>query len=459
MTDSAPGSHLPTCARRSLALLLSAALVAVAAPALAGAPSRPGASPVGQEEVWVTLGHEVFELARRALPVRADGATPPRVAESREVLLTRLPAVWLDALADAIHRERGHCGGFVVHPSLEAGLAEIDRLGRGAVAAGSPETPGFAVGQPSWVAPIAGAVSEAEILGTMTALSTDFANRYHAHATGSAAATWIRDLWLGYATAADRPEVVVELVAHSGTTQPSVVLTLPGTTLPDEVVVLGGHEDSIASGCSTNEDCAAPGADDDGSGIASISEAIRVLLASGFQPQRTIRVMAYAAEEVGLVGSGQLAQSHLDADTDVVAVLQLDMTGYYGSVEDMAFISDYTDNDLTAFLVDLLETYQPGLLWTTTACGYACSDHASWHTRGFPAAFAFEARFGEYNPNIHTANDTVANLGSSAAHAAKFARLATAYLVETTLLAPGTLFADGFERGTTSAWTGTVQEP
>lgn len=440
-----------------LALVLAGALAAVAAPAPAHSRQRAGADPLAPGEVWVTLGRDAFEVARRHLPARADGAPPPRLAESGDVLLTRLPEAWLDRLAEGVHRELGHCGGFVVHPSLEAGLEEIDRLTRGVDGAESPEAPSFAIGQASWVATIAGAVTEAEILDTMTALSTQFVNRYHAHAPGSAAAAWIRDRWSAYA--AGRPEVAVDLVAHAGTPQPSVVLTLPGTTFPDQVVVLGGHQDSTVSGCSGNPACVAPGADDDGSGIATISEAIRVLLASGFQPQRTIQIMAYAAEEIGLVGSTALAQSYLVAGTNVVAVLQQDMTGYYGSPEDVAFVSDYTDAGLTAFLADLLETYQPGLLWTSTACGYGCSDHAPWHTRGYPAAFAFESRFGQHNPSIHTADDTVATLGSSAAHAAKFARLAAAYLAETTLLAPGTLLADGFERGTTSAWSAQVQEP
>ncbi|MCB1008294.1 MAG: M20/M25/M40 family metallo-hydrolase [Acidobacteria bacterium] len=438
------------------------ALLAVLVFVASVAPGHAGAGPASPDEVWVTLERDAFDLSRRALPVRADGASPPRLAESGDVLLTRLPEAWLEPLAEAIHRELGHRGGFVVHPTLEAGREEIERLERARLfpeAWETPRTPAFAVGQPSWVAATAGAVGEAEILDTMTALSTEFVNRYHAHATGSSAAAWIRDLWSGYATAAGRPEVVVELVAHATTPQPSVVLTLPGTTFPDQIVILGGHEDSTVSGCSVNPSCVAPGADDNASGIATISEAIRVLLASGLQPQRTIQVMAYAAEEVGLRGSAAIAQAYLDAGTNVVAVLQQDMTGYYGSAEDVVFISDYTNADLTAFLADLVETYQPGLLWTTTECNYGCSDHASWHTRGYPASFAFESRFGEHDPYIHSADDTVANLGSSAAHAAKFARLSAAYLAETTLLHPDTLLADGFERGTLSAWTALVQEP
>src|SRR5690606_7435874 len=98
--------------------------------------------------------------------------------------------------------------------------------------------------------------------------------------------------------------VTVEFFQHPGITpQPSVILTIPGSTLPDEIVILGGHQDSTRSGCSSNANCVAPGADDDASGIAVLTEVIRVALANDFAPQRTVQFMAYAAEEVGLVGS------------------------------------------------------------------------------------------------------------------------------------------------------------
>ncbi|MCP3912438.1 MAG: M20/M25/M40 family metallo-hydrolase, partial [Actinomycetia bacterium] len=209
------------------------------------------------------------------------------------------------------------------------------------------------------------------ILATIDHLSTAFNNRYHAHPSGVAAAQWIHDLWQGYAE--DRPEVTVELVAHPGINQRSVVLAIPGATFPGEVVILGAHLDSTASG-SSDPDFLAPGADDDASGIAVLSEVVRVVLAGGYVPQRTIHVMGYAAEEIGLVGSQDIVAAYQAAGTDVVAVLQLDMTGYFGSAEDMAFLSDFTDSTLSAFLGELVDAYQPELLWTTTACGYGCSD-------------------------------------------------------------------------------------
>jgi leucyl aminopeptidase len=402
--------------------------------------------------VWITLGSDAFAVVQEAAGGPAGAAALLPVAEAGGVVVARLRRDGLSGVGEAIHRELRRCGGYVVHESLEAARQELVRAT--STQAGQRQEGGvaFVIDQPGWVEELAGDVDAAQILATMTSLSTTFVNRYHAHPSGTAAANWIRDLWAGYATG--RPEVTVELVAHPSPTtpQPSVRLILPGSTLASEILILGGHLDSIAPGTS-NPNFSGPGADDDASGIATLSEVIRVLLASGFHPQRTIQFIAYAAEEIGLKGSTDIAANYLAAAANVVGVLQQDMTGYNGSTADVAFVSDFTNPDLTAFLVDLLETYQPDVLWTSTACGYACSDHAPWHTRGYPAAFAFEAEIGEDNPWIHTTSDTVATLGNSAAHAAKFARLATAFAIEAGLDGTSDIFSDGFESETTGAWS------
>lgn len=430
-----------------LAFLLTLALLAGVGPAAAQQP--PATLADGNDEVWITLGSDAFAAANRAWPRRAFGAALPDLAAAPGVVLTRLRREEIDELADQIHQELRRCGGFRQHATLAAGLAELARV---ALPRRDVETIPLLIDQPYWVQQVAGAIDEAQILATISTLSTNFNNRYHAHPSGTAAATWIRDLWAGYA--AGRPEVTVQLVTHPTTPQPSVILVLPGTTLADEVVVLGGHLDSTAPG-SWNPDFLAPGADDNASGIATLSEVVRVALAAGFQPQRSIHVMAYAAEEIGLEGSADIAGDYDAAGIDVVAMLQQDMTDYHGSTEDIALISDYTNATLNAFLVDLLETYQPSLLSTSTACGYGCSDHYSWHSYGYPASFAFEARMGEHNPWIHSTSDTVATLGNSAAHAAKFARLAAAFLVEVGLDDSPSIFADGFESAGTGNWSET----
>jgi leucyl aminopeptidase len=425
-------------------------LVAIVVGALGSSWSVAAVAPVpGDKGTWITIGADAFATVSAALPRDANGDSLARLAERDGVVLSYVRAGELDAISAEMHKVYHRCGGYVAHGSLaeaQAELARIETVSR-ATGGGVP----FVIDQPAWVATAAGAVDPAQILGTMTSLSTNFANRYHVHPSGTNAAVWIRDLWAGYAVG--RPEVTVELVNHptATTVQPSVRLVIPGTSRASEVVVLGAHLDTTRSSslCVGNPNCIAPGADDDASGIATLSEAIRVLLASGYQPQRTIHIFGYAAEEVGLRGSGDIAATYLAAGTNVVAVLQQDMTGFNGSAADIVLITDWTNADLNAFIGELIDTYQPSLVRTTTTCGYACSDHGSWHTRGYPAAFAFEALFGQHNAQIHQAADTVATLGNDATHAAKFARLAVAFAVETgTDPLQETFFADGFESAT-----------
>jgi leucyl aminopeptidase len=134
------------------------------------------------------------------------------------------------------------------------------------------------------------------------------------------------------------------------------------------------------------------------------------------------------------------------------------MTGYQGSAQDIVLYTNQTDPELNAFVADLISTYQPGMVQSTSTCGYPCSDHASWDARNYRAAFPFEAPWGQSSPYIHTSSDTVANLSNGAAHAAKFARLAAAFLVETAIdgpEVPAMPFLDGFETADTSAWSQT----
>jgi leucyl aminopeptidase len=238
--------------------------------------------------------------------------------------------------------------------------------------------------------------------------------------------TWLRDKWASYA--AGRTDVGVSLFTHAAYPQKSVIAEIRGTTKASEVVVIGGHLDSISmSG-------GAPGADDDASGIATMSEVLRVLLEQGYRPERTLRFIAYAAEEVGLRGSQDVVADAQAKGTNVVGVLQLDMTNYKGSPLDIYLIQDFTNAAQNTFIGKLIDAYV-GATWGTDVCGYACSDHASWHRAGIPASMPAEARFNDVNPMIHTTGDTLATSGGSAAHALKFARLATAFAVE---LAKGT---------------------
>ena len=77
---------------------------------------------------------------------------------------------------------------------------------------------------------------------------------------------------------------------------------IPGTDLRDQVVMLGAHFDSTH---------AATGATDNASGTAAMMEALRILLAVGAEPRRTIRIALWGAEEQGLIGSRDYVRAHL----------------------------------------------------------------------------------------------------------------------------------------------------
>lgn len=73
----------------------------------------------------------------------------------------------------------------------------------------------------------------------------------------------------------------------------NVIGEIPGTVSPEEIVLIGAHLDSWDLGT---------GAIDDGAGIGITAGAAKVIIDSGVRPKRTIRVVAYGAEEVGLLG-------------------------------------------------------------------------------------------------------------------------------------------------------------
>lgn len=85
----------------------------------------------------------------------------------------------------------------------------------------------------------------------------------------------------------------------------NVIAEIPGRT--DEVVVIGAHLDSWDLGT---------GAVDDGAGVGIVSGAAKIILdhveESGEQPLRTIRVVLFGAEEVGLFGAFAYADRHAE---------------------------------------------------------------------------------------------------------------------------------------------------
>jgi hypothetical protein len=83
----------------------------------------------------------------------------------------------------------------------------------------------------------------------------------------------------------------------------NTIAEIPGTDpkLKDEVVMLGGHLDSWASGT---------GATDNGAGTVAAMEAMRILNALQVKPRRTIRIALWTGEEGGRFGSRGYVKQH-----------------------------------------------------------------------------------------------------------------------------------------------------
>lgn len=388
--------------------------LACAAPAFAAAPQQ-------EKEVWITVGTDALPKVREAFKAKGV-ALPASAREKGGVAALRLPASQVEALAGVMHDKLNRCAGFKAFDTEAQALAEVDT-------ASAPQQSlatliGYNINNgPSVNAMLAG-VAELNIRNTVNSLSTNWTTRRYNVQSGADAATWLKNQWT--TLAAGRTDVSVATFAHTWL-QPSVIATITGTTLPNEVVVLGGHLDSINQSSSTG---AAPGADDDASGVASITEVFRVAMANGYKPARTVKFMAYAGEEVGLYGSDAIAKSFKSSGVNVVGVMQLDMTNYKGSSYDFGMVTDNTNATLNSFTTSLIGTYLPGTTYTNITCGYACSDHASWNSAGYPSTMPFEATMTTDNPNIHTANDTLSVTSGTTTNSVKFAKLGVAFMGE-----------------------------
>ena len=374
-------------------------------------------------DLWVTF--DQADLARSeaagfplTAPVLSDGRTA----------VYQIRADMLPVLSQFMHDRFKRCGGYLTHGTMAAAQASMRP------SAILPRV-AYTLDQQAVVTPLVAAVQEPSIRATISAMSA-YHSRYYQSETGVEAARWLKGRWA--ALASRIPGASAALFTHSAWKQPSVVLTIPGAELPDEIVVLGGHLDSISGW--GNSGARAPGADDNASGIAVLTEAVRVLGESGVRPKRTIQFMGYAAEEVGLRGSQDIAASYASSGKKVVGVIQFDMSNFAGSGEGIFMLTDHVDASLSAFTAKLVAAYA-GVKASTTKCGYGCSDHASWTKKGFPAAMAFESTFDGSNKDIHSERDTLATSGGDASHSVPFAKLAVAFAVELAKTSPAAVTA------------------
>ncbi|MCP4414471.1 MAG: M20/M25/M40 family metallo-hydrolase [Gammaproteobacteria bacterium] len=376
------------------------------------------------KRVWISIAADAVDFVEKQQPQSIDIArlsSDTNVKNSAQnVVIVSVPESQIDGLSELMHDTFNRCSGYFFHQSLDDALTFNKKAGL----LKSNKIFGYSINNSNTVASLLSQLSPTNLESTIASLSSYY-NRYYQSQSGLDSAASILDNW--QTIAGNRSDISVEYYQHANWIQPSVTVTISGTDLSDEIVVVGGHLDSINSRSNANGE--APGADDNASGIAVITELLSMIVGSDYRPARTLMLMGYAAEEVGLRGSKDIARSYYTENRSVVGVAQFDMTGFKGSSDrDIVFITDYTNQQQTEFMEDLLDNYFPDVSYGHDTCGYACSDHAAWTNYGFPASFPFESFFNDSNPSIHTASDTAVKVDHD--HVMTFTRLAAAYVAE-----------------------------
>lgn len=187
---------------------------------------------------------------------------------------------------------------------------------------------------------------------------------------------------------------------------PNVVADVRGSTLPDEFIVVGAHLDAWDFGA---------GAQDNGSGAATVLEAARAIRALGRAPRRTIRFALWGGEEQGLLGSRAYVKAHEGELDRTVVMLNTD----YGAGAPIGWTADGRPEVVTRFQPFAKAVLQ-GLGGAKLGDEIRCdTDHCPFWLAGVPT-LNLDVDISKYDAIHHVAADTFdkvnpASLASGAA--------------------------------------------
>ncbi len=186
--------------------------------------------------------------------------------------------------------------------------------------------------------------------------------------------------------------VDVQRVRH---TVRNVVAVIPGWS--DETIVVGAHYDHLGLG---GKSSLAPdqvgeihnGADDNASGTAGLLQLAREFAAAP-QPRRTLLFVAFAGEELGLLGSRHYVERPALPLDKTVAMINMDMIGR--SSGDLLIGGVGTAQEFKPILNDLARLSPLRFRFAETPGG--SSDHQPFAVRGIPVLFFFAGLHGDYH--------------------------------------------------------------
>ena len=195
------------------------------------------------------------------------------------------------------------------------------------------------------------------------------------------------------------------------------VLTSP-EPIDDSIVIVGAHLDAISYNHETYALLeAAPGADDNASGVAVMIELARICHANNLLFHRTIHFMGFDGEELGLYGSSYDAQTRAAAGDKIAVMLNNDMVSFQPD-DNWRLLLLWYDNalDVVSRAADLCAQYtdiDPVIPSVTENEMSQYSDSYAYYQSGFRAVFAIEYT---YSTSYHTDHD-VSDSNNYAYHA------------------------------------------
>lgn len=198
-------------------------------------------------------------------------------------------------------------------------------------------------------------------------------------------------------------------VVHQKVQTANVVARIYGNdpAFEDEIVVIGGHFDHLGMGGpgsgSREPDTEAVhnGADDNASGVAGIIEMAEKIAANKHELKRTLVVVAFGAEEMGLIGSKYFVENPVIDMEKVVAMFNFDMIGRLSEERSIAVGGTGTSLETE----DLLNTYLDkfDMKGSFSKEGFGPSDHASFYAEDIPVFFISTGAHQDY----HTPQDDI----------------------------------------------------
>jgi Zn-dependent M28 family amino/carboxypeptidase len=170
-------------------------------------------------------------------------------------------------------------------------------------------------------------------------------------------------------------EATIEMTNNSGMINArNVVATIKGSSLPNEIIVIGGHLDSWDL---------ATGAIDNGIGSFAVLDIGRAFMANDLRPKRTVKFVMFMGEEQGLFGSRHMVKTAIDQGNigQIKYMFNLDMAGNPkgmnagGKLDDESFFTN-----LGADIQQIDTVYQNGF---SNRSGLH-SDHQPFMLEGVP---------------------------------------------------------------------------